>query len=90
MKSWKEVLVSPETTILQAMKLIDKTTMQFAAVVDDEMHLQGTVTDGDIRRGILKGLPLESPISDVMNSAPYSEQEGKKYIHYKKECESEN
>lgn len=58
--------------------------MQFAAVVDEHMHLLGTVTDGDIRRGILKGLPLESPIGDVMNTSPICEQEGKKNIYYKK------
>ncbi|HJF32259.1 MAG TPA: CBS domain-containing protein, partial [Sporosarcina psychrophila] len=56
MKNWRDVLIKPETTILEAMKIIDKTTMQFAAVVNDELYLLGTVTDGDIRRGILKGL----------------------------------
>ena len=58
--------------------------MQFVAVVDDEMLLLGTVTDGDIRRGILNGFPLESPISTVMNSLPFIEQEGRKNVYYKK------
>ncbi|WP_203245957.1 nucleotidyltransferase family protein [Sporosarcina beigongshangi] len=84
MKSWKDVVIQPETTILQAMKIIDASTMQFAAVVDDTMHLLGTVTDGDIRRGILKGLPLESAICEVMNTSPFSEQDGKNLVHYKK------
>ncbi|MFC5588748.1 nucleotidyltransferase family protein [Sporosarcina soli] len=84
MKSWKDVLIQPQTTILEAMKIIDATTMQFAAVVDDNMFLLGTVTDGDIRRGILKGLPLESAISKVMNRSPFCEREGKKIVYYKK------
>jgi len=85
MKSWQDVLVKPETTILEVMKIIDKTTMQFAAVVDGEMHLLGTVTDGDIRRGILKGLPLESPIDEVMNSFPFCGEIGKRASYYKKQ-----
>lgn len=84
MKSWKDVVIQPETTILQAMKIIDATTMQFAAVVDTHMHLLGTVTDGDIRRGILKGLPLESAISGVMNTTPICEQDDKSLVYYKK------
>ena len=36
MKSWKDVLIKPQTTILDAMKIIDATTMQFVAVVDDK------------------------------------------------------
>ncbi|MEK3994161.1 nucleotidyltransferase family protein [Psychrobacillus sp. FSL K6-2365] len=84
MKSWKNVLIQPQTTILEAMRLIDATTMQFAAVVDDNMFLLGTVTDGDIRRGILKGLSLDTAISEVMNTSPICEKEGKKSVYYKK------
>lgn len=84
MKNWRDVLIKPETTILEAMKIIDKTTMQFSAVVDEEMHLLGTVTDGDIRRGILKGLPLESRIGEVMNTTPICGQVGKQSFYYKK------
>lgn len=83
MKNWKDVVIQPETTILQAMKIIDATTMQFAAVVDEHMHLLGTVTDGDIRRGILKGLPLESAIREVMNTSPFCEQDGESFVYYK-------
>lgn len=84
MKSWKDVLIHPQTTILEAMKIIDANTMQFAAVVDRDMILLGTVTDGDIRRGILKGLPLDSAISEVMNTSPIYEHEGRSFIYYKK------
>ncbi|WP_427138365.1 nucleotidyltransferase family protein [Psychrobacillus psychrodurans] len=84
MKSWKDVLVQPKTTILEAMRLIDATTMQFAAVVDDNLFLLGTVTDGDIRRGILKGLSLDTAISEVMNTSPICEKEGKRSNYYKK------
>lgn len=87
MKSWRDVLIQPETTVLEAMKIIDKTTMQFAAVVNDEMHLLGTVTDGDIRRGILKGLALDIPIGEVMNTSPICGQVGKQSFYYKKQMQ---
>lgn len=70
-------------SIIETMKMIDETTLQFAVVVDEEMHLKGTVTDGDIRRGILKGLVLESPIKEVMNQFPTFEKAGMKNIFYK-------
>lgn len=84
MKSWKDVIIQPKTTILETMKIIDATTMQFAAVVDVNMFLLGTVTDGDIRRGILKGLSLDTSISEVMNTSPICEREGYKSLYYKK------
>lgn len=70
MKEWKKILVSPTTPILQAIKIIDAGSLQIALVVDEQNRLQGTVTDGDIRRGILKGITLEKFVSMVMNPNP--------------------
>ena len=39
-------------------------------MVDGEQRLLGVVTDGDIRKHILKGVSLESPIAPLMNSHP--------------------
>ncbi len=36
-------------------------------VIDEDKALRGTLTDGDIRRGLLKGFELKSPVSDFMN-----------------------
>lgn len=88
MKNWKDVLIHPETTIIQTMKLIDETTMQFAAVVDADSYLLGTVTDGDIRRGILNDLPLDSPISEVMNNSPYCVSDGESDFYYKRQMKN--
>jgi len=76
MKSWKELLVSPSTSIIETMKNIDETAAQIALVVDDDVRLLGTVTDGDIRRGILKGVSLEERVSRVMNQSPVTINEG--------------
>lgn len=70
MKDWKRVLISPTSSIRATIETIDNTAMQIAVVVDGNMHLKGTVTDGDIRRGILRGVSLDAPVSQIMNSNP--------------------
>lgn len=56
MKDWKSIIVSENNTLLETMKIIDQSTLQFAVVVDVNGRLLGTVTDGDIRRSILRGI----------------------------------
>ena len=70
MKAWESVLISPSTTIIDAIKIIDSSAMQIVLVVDEQRRLLGTVTDGDIRRGILKGVTLDQPVTSVMKEDP--------------------
>ena len=70
--SFEDAFLHQESTILEAIKIIDHTALQIALVVDDERHLLGSVTDGDIRRGILGGVKLEDSVSKVMNSSPHT------------------
>ncbi|MGF9910067.1 nucleotidyltransferase family protein [Brevibacillus porteri] len=70
MMDWRELLVSPQTPILHTLEIIDKSARQIALVADENDRLLGTVTDGDIRRGLLKGRALQDPISLIMNSFP--------------------
>ena len=67
MKSWEETLISPNVTILETIKVIDTSSLQIALVVDDEKRLVGVVTDGDIRRGFLKAVPLSRSVESIMN-----------------------
>jgi len=61
-----KILVAPGSTIRETIAVIDSVALQIALVVDEEKRLLGTVTDGDIRRGLLKGETLESPVKRVM------------------------
>jgi dTDP-glucose pyrophosphorylase len=70
MKNWEEIRVCPSTPIIEVMKVIDKGAVQIALVVDNQQRLLGTVTDGDIRRGILRNVSLEDPVKKVMNPNP--------------------
>ena len=54
--------------VSDAIKCIDASGGQIALVADAYGALVGTVTDGDVRRGLLKGLALDSPVHQIMNS----------------------
>lgn len=78
MKNWKEILIEPETSIKRAIEVIDNSALQIAIVVNQDKCLLGTVTDGDIRRGILKGISLEETVDKVMNTSPTVVRENEK------------
>ncbi len=72
MKNWKDTVVGPEATILNAVEVMDKIGLQIAIVVDGDFKLLGVITDGDLRRGILKGYTLDKPAKLIMNPNPRS------------------
>lgn len=67
--NWKEILLLPTNTIRDALKIIDSGALQIALVTLNN-KLQGTVTDGDIRRGLLNNISLDDSIEKIMNKAP--------------------
>ncbi len=71
----KDISVPDYYSLKQAMKTIDATGLGIAFVVGDDNAFQGVVTDGDIRRAILKGSNLEQRISGITNREPIVAQE---------------
>ncbi|WP_433640181.1 nucleotidyltransferase family protein [Kluyvera georgiana] len=69
-QQWKNVLISPESSILGALEVINKEALRIALVVNEKNVLLGVITDGDIRRGLLKNLPLSTAVRFVMNESP--------------------
>ncbi len=69
---YKQAMLLIGSPIMEAIRVIDKAAMQIALVVDNNDKLLGTVTDGDIRRGILDGVSLENPVDKIMNSNPFT------------------
>jgi dTDP-glucose pyrophosphorylase len=68
MTAISDKLIHPGTTIKSAMEKLNtlpNTTTLF--VVDEDGKVRGTLTDGDIRRGLLKGLTLESLVENIMH-----------------------
>ena len=71
---WLDSLIKPQMTLRQTIAAIDKAALQIALVVDDEQHLLGVVTDGDIRRALIQGMSLETEVVNVMNKQPKTVQ----------------
>jgi dTDP-glucose pyrophosphorylase len=65
-----ELFIGTESTIKGALKKIDETARKILIVVGGGNRLLGTLTDGDIRRLILKGAGLDEPIAKVYNPNP--------------------
>ena len=63
----KKLTIKKGSTIKEAMKLLNKTGENCLLVIDNN-KLLGTLTDGDIRRSILSGEKISSPIKNCMNA----------------------
>nr|WP_317200234.1 nucleotidyltransferase family protein [uncultured Psychrobacter sp.] len=70
MNNWKNVILTPKATIRDAMRIIDEAALRIGLVSNDQGKLIGTVTDGDIRRGLLASCHMTDPITTVMNKNP--------------------
>lgn len=70
MRDWRSALVSPSGTMRDAVAAMSESGWQIALVADSSERLLGVLTDGDIRRALLHGRELASPIAEVMNPTP--------------------
>ena len=70
MKNWESLLVGPETKLEDAIAVLDRGGARIAIVADRDRRLLGTLTDGDVRRALLRHLALDVPVSQVMCSTP--------------------
>lgn len=66
----KDISIHPNATIREAMEALDKTAEKVLLVVDNQQILLGTLTDGDIRRHILKSGKLSGTIQNVYKTNP--------------------
>ena len=66
----KNLLISPNLKIIKAMKKLAQTGERCLIVVDSQKKLLGTITDGDIRRAILKGLSTDQSIKSIYSRKP--------------------
>lgn len=58
--------VTQDSSIHDAVTLMDTNHMGIVLVVDDERRLVGTITDGDVRRGILANIDVRQPVSSLL------------------------
>lgn len=65
-----EIKIDQNASIKQALKVIDKGAIKVAVVLSDDGLLLGMLSDGDIRRALLKGMSLDDSITGIINRDP--------------------
>lgn len=63
-------LISPYATVVEALQKIDANAKGILFVTDANRHLQGVITDGDIRRWLLRTGELQGSVQSIMNQNP--------------------
>jgi dTDP-glucose pyrophosphorylase len=67
-----------DISVSEALQKLDKLASDaILFLVDDDNHLLGSLTDGDLRRGFIKGLSIEDYLSNFIQSNPKFIQQGK-------------
>jgi dTDP-glucose pyrophosphorylase len=67
---WRKHLVPSDILLKDALRLMEGFRHKFLVVSTSDSRLLGTLTDGDVRRGLMRNLSIQSPIVDFMNSHP--------------------
>ncbi len=70
MKPYNNLMLKTSFSIRESLEIIDNGAMRIGIVVDNNEKLIGTVTDGDIRRGLLKGYTLDETIDKLVHRDP--------------------
>jgi len=65
-----DLFVGEGATLREALERVSKTGKGLALVVDAERRLLGIATDGDLRKAILRGVPLAALVDEAMNRSP--------------------
>lgn len=68
--NWSHAAIYDDATVEEAIMNLEVTALRVTLIINKEERLVGIVTDGDIRRGFIRGFGLQSPISQIMNSKP--------------------
>ena len=64
----KDIAVQPGITIRQAMKNLSQSGQKCLVITDEENMLLGTLSDGDLRKAILKGATVRDSIENIMSN----------------------
>jgi dTDP-glucose pyrophosphorylase len=70
MDNWKKSILNINSSLEQAIKNLSKSGIQIILIVDKKNNFLGTLTDGDLRKAILKKEDLKTSIKDYINYNP--------------------
>lgn len=71
----KELCIRADSSIRQAIDQLNVNQVGIVLVVDDETRLLSTITDGDVRRGILENITIDCPVRDLLDQKSGSNYE---------------
>jgi len=63
----KQYCITPDASLIECMRNMDITGAGIALAIDREFRLIGTISDGDLRKALVKGCPLDSSIANHIN-----------------------
>ena len=66
-ETWVKAILPTGSSIMQAVQVLNEASLKIVLVTDELGALIGTISDGDIRRGLLKGLELSSSIDPIVH-----------------------
>lgn len=64
---WHQALLSHNASIQEAITNLNDSAIKIVMVINEAGELEGTVSDGDIRRALLRGVNLDSPLNSVVH-----------------------
>lgn len=67
---WRQAILPISASVEEVVTNLTKVSIKIVLVVNEAGELQGTISDGDIRRGLLRGLNLKSPIESIIHHNP--------------------
>lgn len=70
MSNWRKTLLSGSATVRDAIQSLNRSSLQIVLVADSRRRLLGTITDGDIRRWLIKGHGMDSCVLQMMRKNP--------------------
>jgi len=70
MKNWSEILLKPEDSIQTTIEVLHAGGNRIALVTNNDKKLLGIVTDGDIRRALIKHIDMDCAVKEIMNTMP--------------------
>ena len=68
--SWRKCILSPENSVRDAIDNLIASSKRIVLVESQGEKFLGTISDGDIRRGLLRGIGLESRLSEIIQKSP--------------------
>ncbi len=68
--NWRQAILPHNSSIHDVITNLNKVAIKIVIVVNEEGKLEGTISDGDIRRGLLRGLDINSPIESIVYRNP--------------------